>query len=200
MTKRPNILIMIPHDLGDYLNCYGHSSVKSPNLNRMAAEGVRFTNVFTTSPECTPSRGGFYSGYQPHQNGLMGLANFGWEYNQETPHIAKRLRDSGYETYLFGFQHESHGTDEHVGATLGYKHVRRAGNYSVETVCANLNDFIENEAPNSKGPWFACAGFHHTHRNWPKNRDFDPATVEIPAYLPDTPVVREDMAQFHQSI
>ena len=59
MSKKKNILYFIPHDLGDFLGCYGHTDVSSPNIDKFAAEGVRFTEYFTTAPECTPSRGSF---------------------------------------------------------------------------------------------------------------------------------------------
>lgn len=200
MQNRPNILIMIPHDLGDHLHCYGHKTVRSPNLDKMAAEGVKFTNCFTIAPECAPSRGGTYTGYYPHQNGLMGLPHFGWKItNEDTPHIAKRLMGIGYETYLFGFQHETYGSADEVGEHLGYCHVV-GGENSVQQVCSHVNDFLNNEAEEIESPWFACAGFSHTHRPWPENKDFDPNSVEIPQYLLDTPVIREDMACFHQSI
>ena len=92
---RPNILMFIPHDLGDHLHCYGHQSVRSPNLDRLAKTGVHFTNCFTTAPECTPSRSGLYTGLYTHQNGLMGLCHRGWELNGNTKHLAEYLWESG---------------------------------------------------------------------------------------------------------
>ena len=53
---RPNILVFVPHDLGDHLGCYGHDTVQSPSLDRLAAKGLRLTSYFTAAPECTPSR------------------------------------------------------------------------------------------------------------------------------------------------
>ncbi len=55
--QRPNILLMIPHDLGDFLHGYGHASVRRPNLDAMAERGVSFRARFTPSPECSPSGG-----------------------------------------------------------------------------------------------------------------------------------------------
>ena len=54
--KRPNVVVIVVHDLGDYLGSYGHRVV-SPNLDRLAAEGVRFTSHFCTSPFCSTSEG-----------------------------------------------------------------------------------------------------------------------------------------------
>lgn len=205
MNERPNILVMIPHDLGDHLNCYGHLSVRSPSLNRMAEEGIRFTNLFTTSPECSPSRSGFYTGFQPHQNGMMGLSSFGWRLNADTPHLAKRLSNGGYETLLFGFQHEALHDPAEACEQLGYRQIRAQGNHDVTHVCSELAKFIRDESQSLNvdqdgRPWLACAGFHHVHRQWPENRDFNVDELEVPQYLDDTPITREEIAQLHQSI
>lgn len=193
-SRRPNILLFIPHDLGDFLGCYGHPTVRSPNLDALAERGVRFTKCFTTSPECTPSRGGLYTGLYPHQNGLMGLSNFGWAL--QVPHLAERLRDNGYSTHLFGTHHETAGTVE----SLGYRQAHSQENRRVDAVCHAVAEFVRSPAARDDGPWFACAGFHHVHRKWPTETSFDPEKVEVPPFLPDNPVIRTDLAQFHESI
>ena len=192
---RPNILFFIPHDLGDHLCCYGHPTVRSPHLDRLAAEGVQFQHCYGTAPECTPSRAGLFSGYYDHQNGLMGLSNFGWRLNPETPHLAKRLRDAGYETHLFGLQHETGGDP----GELGYAHVS-PGNRRAPEVCELLGEFLRSDAARGETPWFACAGFFNVHRKWPEETTFSPDEVDVPPYLPDNPTVRNDLAHFHQDI
>ena len=74
-TKKFNIVYIITHDLGQQLGCYGDKSVKSPNLNELAENGVRFENHFCASTPCSPSRGSIMTGRYAHSNGLMGLAN-----------------------------------------------------------------------------------------------------------------------------
>jgi N-sulfoglucosamine sulfohydrolase len=195
-SARPNILLIIPHDLGTFLRCYGNSSVSSPHLDALAQRGVRFTNFFTTCPECTSSRGSLMTGLYPHQNGLMGLAGFGWELR--VPHLAGRLRDAGYRTHLFGFQHETQGSPE----GLGYQEVHSQDNRRVGPVCASVEAFLRDEAEQARGPWFASCGFFDVHRRWRPlvESRFDPRKVEVPAFLPDLPIVRADLARFHQDI
>ena len=195
-TKRPNILLFIPHDLGTFLHCYGNPSVSSPNLDRLAEEGVQFNNCFTTSPECTPSRGSLMTGLHPHQNGLMGLSNFGW--SLKVPHLAERLKNAGYRTHLFGFQHETHEPPE----SLGYMHIHARENRRVGAVCESVESFLKDPAEQDGEPWFAYCGFFDVHRRWRSLAEsrFDPAEVEVPAYLPDDPTVRADLARFHQDI
>jgi arylsulfatase A-like enzyme len=60
--KRPNILWLIAEDFGVELGCYGATEVWTPNLDRLAAEGVRYTKAYTTTPVCLPSRSAFMTG------------------------------------------------------------------------------------------------------------------------------------------
>ena len=61
-AKRPNILWLVGENISHDLGCYGAKNVHTPNLDRLAAEGVRFTNVFATNPACAPSRSAFMLG------------------------------------------------------------------------------------------------------------------------------------------
>jgi len=56
-NNRPNILHIVPHDLGNWLGCLGHADVRSPRLDELAAQGVRFTHHFGASTCCSPARG-----------------------------------------------------------------------------------------------------------------------------------------------
>src|SRR5688572_22458082 len=60
--NRPNILWLVAEDFGQHLACYGVKEVHTPNLDRLAAEGVRYTRFFTTAPVCSPSRSAFMTG------------------------------------------------------------------------------------------------------------------------------------------
>ena len=195
--RRPNILMFIPHDLGDHLHCYGHQSVRSPNLDRLAETGVRFTNFFTAAPECTPSRAGLYTGQYIHQTGLMGLCHRGWEFNPDTKHLAQRLWDAGYQTCLFGTQHETGKSP----MRLGYNHIfAQKEMRSSFDICEVAARWIERDAPHEPKPWFACVGFQDTHRPWRPAKDFEPDDVEVPPYLPETPETRADLAELHQAV
>jgi len=191
-VKEPNILIFIPHDLGDYLGCYGHDDVKSPNLDRMAENGVRFTNFFTTAPECTASRASLFSGMYSHQNGLVGLSFMGWKL--QVPHFATILREYGYATHLFGFQHESEKPKD-----LGYDFLHSQDDMHTPAVCDSAIDFIRKQGAGEK-PWLAHVGFHSVHRPWYRETTFKPEDINLPSYLPDLPEIRNDYTYFYQSI
>src|SRR5256885_1198977 len=104
---RPHILQIICHDLGHHLGCYGIRTVRTPTLDRLAADGVRFASSFCTSPGCSPSRAALATGRYPHSTGLRGRAHapFGWQLAPGERHIAALLADSGYHAVLFGLQH-----------------------------------------------------------------------------------------------
>jgi N-sulfoglucosamine sulfohydrolase len=192
----PNILMFIPHDIGDHLHCYGHDSVRSPNLDNLAASGVRFSNCFTTAPECTPSRAGLFTGQYTHQNGLVGLCHRGWEFTPATRHLAQRLWDNGYQTCLCGVNHETGMSP----AQLGYDQLIAQKEFDSSSICDDAVQWLQNEAPHLEKPWFTCVGLSDTHRPWRPAKDFSPDDVEVPAYLPDVPEVRADLAELHQAV
>ena len=72
MREKPNIILFITHDQGQFLGCYDSpqtpNSLKTPNLDKLAADGVIFTNYFCTAPQCSPSRGSIMTSQYPHQN------------------------------------------------------------------------------------------------------------------------------------
>lgn len=102
MKIPPNILLIICHDLGQRLGCYGVRHLKTPVLDALATKGVLCENYFATAPLCSPSRGSIMTGLYPHINGLMGLVNRGWDMPDTHPTLAQLLRGNGYATELFG--------------------------------------------------------------------------------------------------
>ncbi|MBL4702478.1 MAG: sulfatase [Phycisphaeraceae bacterium] len=192
-TKKPNVLMFIPHDLGDYLHCYGHEDVKSENLDALSQQGVQFTGYFTVAPECCASRSSMYTGQYPYQNGMVGLCFLGWKLNNPKQHLANRMREGGYETHLFGTQHETRGPVEE----LGYTHHTSGRN--VSTVCDDVVEFL-GKPRDDDSPWFLNVGFQEVHRPWPQHTTFNPDEIQLPPYLPDTPEVREDYSYFYQNI
>src|ERR1044071_680807 len=73
---RPNVLLIISDDLtATALSCYGNSICRTPNIDRLAAQGTRFTRCFCQGTYCGPSRASFMSGYYPHATGVLGYTS-----------------------------------------------------------------------------------------------------------------------------
>jgi N-sulfoglucosamine sulfohydrolase len=196
---RPNVLLIAVHDLGTRLGCYGFENVPSENLDRLAEEGVCFTRHFCTAPYCSPSRGSIISGQFPHVNGLMGLVNLGWDWQQGAPTLAKCLGAAGYETHLFGFQHEAQ--NDHIDR-LGFDHVSdRSLKHKCRAVTPLVEEFLAARgAGESQKPFYARVGFSEVHRGFQDYQPEDPAEVSLPNWVADTPGAREDFAEYDGAI
>lgn len=191
---RENVIFVHWHDLGRHLACYGAQGVRSPHLDALAAEGVRFTDAHATAPLCSPARGSLFTGQYPHRNGLVGLAHHGFAYHPGVQTLPGVLADHGYRTVLFGMQHES--TDP---TSLGFDTVDVTDS-RCDYVVDRAQDWLEHR--DTTQPFFLTAGFFETHRPYPAEEytHDDPSTVTVPDFLPATDDVREDLAGLHGSI
>src|SRR6059036_4323329 len=97
-----DVVLMTTHDIGRRLRSYGHRSVVSPHVVSLGEDGVRFGRAFCTAPMCSPSRASLASGRYPHNNGVMGLAHHGFDWELNVPHVAAILAAAGFEGHLFG--------------------------------------------------------------------------------------------------
>ncbi|WP_020617875.1 sulfatase family protein [Paenibacillus daejeonensis] len=203
----PNILLLISHDTGRYLGCYG-KEVATPAIDRIASEGVRFDNYYCPAPQCSPSRGSILTGRYPQRHGMIGLSHLGFSIHPTVTTLPMSLAEAGYETALIGFSHETIGEEggdrTSSGAKLGYETVLpvpgdRAGDVAAKTV-----GFLQDRASGGeegKRPFFASVGFFETHREFDEYGPLaDPADEIVPPpYLLDTPAVREELALLHGS-
>lgn len=107
-NNKPNIVIIFCDDLGyGDLTSYGHPTIKTPNLDRMASEGMKFTNFYSGSPACTASRYALLTGRYPIRSG------FGWVLSPRSPRgmhpeeitLAEGMKNAGYSTAMFGKWH-----------------------------------------------------------------------------------------------
>ncbi|MGD8237763.1 MAG: sulfatase [Armatimonadota bacterium] len=189
-SHRPNILFIICHDVGQHLGCYG-AGLATPKLDELAADGVRFTKYACTAAQCSPSRGSIMTGRYPHNNGLVGLAHIGWELHDDEVTIPMHLNDDGYDTYLFGGQHESAEPER-----LGYQNIRGESGNALG-IAPRVAEFLrERGEAGAEQPFFACVGIAEPHRPYQRegyNAD-DPAHVTLLPWLPDRPGIREDIA------
>lgn len=109
-ARRPNVVFVLSDDIRwDCMSVAGHPFLKTPNIDRIANEGIRFANAFCTSSLCSPSRASFLSGLYAH--GHQVINNF-TEFPTSTTSYPQRLHDSGYNTAYIGKWHMGEGNDE----------------------------------------------------------------------------------------
>ncbi len=129
-AKQPNFVIILADDLGyGDLSCYGHPTIQTPNLDRMAKEGMRFTDFYVAAPVCTPSRAGLLTGRLPIRSGMAGTfmtrhvlmsnSTGGLPTNEVT--IARALKQKNYATMAVGKWHLGHHP-EFLPTSHGFDH------------------------------------------------------------------------------
>jgi arylsulfatase A-like enzyme len=187
---RPNILYLHSHDTGRYVQPYGYQ-VPTPNIQRLADQGLLFRKAFCAVPTCSGSRACLLTGQYGHSNGMLGLAHRGFSLDDYRHHMVHTLHQHGYESVLIGEQHISKEPD-----VIGYDRVVKVPTSRVHDVAPIAIDLLR-DAPQ---PWFFSVGFFETHREF-----FEPSSVRDALYstpppnLPDTPQTRADMAAFKAS-
>jgi arylsulfatase A-like enzyme len=188
--RRPNILWLIAEDLGTEIGCYGGQQVWTPNLDKLAAEGVRYTRCYTTAPVCSPSRSAFMTGMYQTTIGAhhhRSHRDDGYKLPEGVRVLTDWLRDAGYFTAnlvtLF--------------PEAGFKGTGKTDwNFTYEGKpfdSSGWGDLKKHQ------PFYAQINFHETHRPYAAPKRADPAKVVFPPYYPDHPVTRADWAAYLDS-
>ncbi|MCS6952487.1 MAG: sulfatase [Bryobacterales bacterium] len=188
--SRPNILWLIAEDLSPDLACYGCAAVHTPNLDRLAAEGVRFTRAFVTGPVCSPSRSAIATGMYQTTIGA---------------HHHRSHRDDGYrlpppvEPFTWYLRRAGYYTANVIAAAPG---VRGTGKTDFNFQVENFFDGDDWSARRRGQPFYAQVNFSETHRAFRRcpERPVDPGRVELPPYYPDHPSVRKDFAMYLETL
>ncbi len=186
-AAKPNVLWLVAEDFGQHLGCYGTKEVTTPNLDALAAKGVRFTRFFTTAPVCSPSRSALMTGmYQTtigaHQHRTAEKDKPGLPDGVKV--LTDWLREAGYFTAnvrQFPASFDFKGTGK---TDWNFKYAGKPFDSDAWT------DLKTHQ------PFYAQVNFQQTHREFAGPKKADPAKVELPPYYPDHPVVREDWARY----
>lgn len=156
VSARPNIIFILADDLGwGDLSCYGRPDYRTPNLDRLAAQGTRLTDAYSASAVCTPTRCGFITGRYPARTKIgliepLPTNNHSVGLDPGHPTIASLLKQAGYETALIGKWHlgfrpewgpNAHGFEEFFGVLSG------AVDYHLHKTGFGLPDLYENLKP-----------------------------------------------------
>ena len=192
-AARPNVVLVVAEDLSPTLGCYAHPDARTPHLDKFAAQGARFTRAFTHAPVCAPSRSGLITGLYPTSLGSHHMRS---KLVVPPPLWTDELRRAGYFVAWpgktdFNFDPPAGWADTHADWTKRPDVLPRDRPFF-----AYVNLFATHESQARLGP---DAHAKLTARLTPGQRH-DPATVRLPAYYPDTPAVRENVARHHDTV
>jgi N-sulfoglucosamine sulfohydrolase len=187
----PNIVYLHSHDTGRYVQPYGHQ-IPTPNIQRLADQGLLFQQAFAAAPICSGSRASLLTGQASHSSGMLGLAHRGYRLADYDHHLVHTLHDAGYWSALIGEHHVSADP-----ADIGFDHVVEIDSSHVNEV-APATVALLSDSP--RRPFFLSVGFFETHREYFAPTSARDALYSLPPEnLPDTPETRRDMAAFKQS-
>ncbi len=212
--SRPNIILVVADDHGmDALGCYGNDIIKTPNLDALAAEGVRLTNAFCTSASSAASRSVLLTGQYGHAIGAYGHVHDYHHFStfDDVKSLPVLLSEGGYITARVGKYHVAPESVYHFDTT-----------YSADPRNTVEMAEVSSEIFKSKEPFFLYFCTDDPHRGDPfrpeswempnrfGNKDegyegvetvkYSPDQVYVPSFLPDTQQTREEIAEYYESI
>ena len=181
--QKPNFLLIIADDL-----CWrdfgftGNKDIKTPNIDRLAKDGLSTTTMFSPATTCSPSRHAMYTGLFCVRSGAYPNHTRVYE---GTKSLFTHLKENGYRVAL---QNKSH-----VGpkASFPYEHIGSADNFD------NTKDFITRSA---KQPWFLAYASNDPHSPWNRGPKYDPDKIAIPSYYHDNATTRQMLAAHYGEI
>lgn len=125
MADRPNVLLICTDQQQARALGVEDETFRTPNLDRLADRGVRYTGCYTTSPQCSPARSSLVTGQFPHQTGLYSLwGGYGAPLDTELPSVGRQFRDAGYHTAYIGKWHLGGDDTEGHLAAMGWEETR----------------------------------------------------------------------------
>ena len=200
IPERPNILWLSCEDMSPRLGCYGDTTIPTPNIDRLAREGIRYTNTFCTAGVCAPSRNAIITGMYQTSTGGHNMRTLTDTYPQKTGLPKEYSEVMPPEVKAF---------PEYLRVNGYYTANNVKTDYQFEAP-PTVWDEVSNKAhwrnrATPAQPFFAVFNNVITHESqvWVR-KDLplrvDPSRIKVPPYYPDTQTVRQDMARFYSNI
>ena len=192
--ERPNILWISAEDLSPDLGCYGYNEVRTPNIDKLAREGIRYTNAFTVAGVCAPSRSGIITGMYPSTIGSMHMRTWANDTKYQPPGINYECVPPPYVRCF----------PEYLRAVGYYCTNRSKTDYQFSSPITawdrNRKNYGDWRGKAEGQPFFSVINHGITHESrirTPLEKDpiIDPNSVTLPPYYPDSPAFRRDWAR-----
>ena len=210
--KKANVVLIVSDDHGlDALGCYGNKVIKTPNLDKLAAEGTRFTHAFCTTASCSASRSVILTGMHNHSTGQYGLGHKHHHFAsfEDIKSLPAMLSEAGYRTGRIG--------KYHVMPESVYKFDVEIKAWARSTV--DMAEKCRGFVNEGEQPFFLHYCTTDPHRSLPYRGDspnlfgnrpkgypgvkqdkYEGKDVIVPSFLPDTAETRAELAQYYQSV
>lgn len=196
--QKPNIILIIADDLGcEDSGPYGCKGVRTPNLDQMARDGMKFTQAFNTCSSCSPSRSSIITGRYPHNTGAEWLH---MPLPKEQVTFVEKLKEAGYWTAQSGKWHLGPDIMDRFDL-VREDHLDKTGIKKDGSGC-EMWELTLQERPKDK-PFFLWLAAHDPHRPYSEGTlavPHRPEDTMVPPYLPDVPPTRKDLAMYYDEI
>lgn len=207
LTAKPNLLLITVDDMNrDSVGAYG-CPIKdiTPNIDRLASEGMRFDRGFVNVAICMPCRAVMMTGRYPQTSGALGFDRI----KPDVPSLPEALKEAGYYNSLIAKEihvvPSRHDTFDHIDKQKDLSHGRSVSGYAEATrraiqaaKDADKPFFIMANAADPHRPFAGAKG--DPYKNVPYPREIDPKDVPVPGFLPDLPDIRTELATYFQSV
>ena len=184
IIANPNFVFIIADDCTFRdIGCYG-GQAKTPNIDRLANEGMRFTRCFQAAPMCSPTRHNLYTGIYPVKSGAYPNHTFVKDGIKSVVHY---LKPKGYRVALSGKTHINPRT------SFPFEYSTKGNNPDLDKIDQLFEDSVKEKTPFCL---FACS--NEPHSPWDKGNqsDYDPQKIKLPPYFVDTPETREAYCKY----
>lgn len=188
-AEQPHIIVYLSDDHSQVdASVYNASGIPTPEMEKMAAAGIRLDHAYVASPSCAPSRAALLTGLMPARNGAEGNHTYPRE---ELKGLIPILKRSGYQVAAFG--KVAHGKSVHR-----YGFDQTSTTKSHDELKSLVSSYLTKHADD--GPVCVFVGTSNPHVVWPMDNDVDPASLELPPILLDTPMTRAERAAYAQEV
>lgn len=189
-AEKPNVVLFLADDLS-WSDCspYGGKEIRTPNMARLARDGMTFTHAFVASPSCAPSRAALLTGLDPMRNGAV------LNHSRPRPEVKK------WPAYFQALGYEMAA----LGKVAHYAQVREYGFDHVSHFTYHADDCVEAAVAwlrdrRSTQPLCLFVGTNWPHVPWPRQTEYDPAALTLPPTLVDTPATRQARARYAAAV
>lgn len=201
-VDRPNILWITAEDMSPALGSYGDPDAKTPNLDAFAKESVRYTRAFAAAPVCSPSRASIVTGMWAPSLGISQMRST-FPLPPDVKGFPTYLREDGYFTANnvktdYNTADEARLIKESWDESTGRAHWRSAARKEGQPFFAVFNHMVTHQSRSMVWPYEVFQ--REVQAGLPQDHIHDPATIALPPYYPDTPVMRRELARFHDCV